>query len=78
MTRCRHRDRYILTNWVTHHHPRLDEDEHPVPPVPDAQDDGDGLESTAVENEEVQQEDMEDEGGPMTRSRARARKRHIL
>ena len=98
MTRCRHRDRYILTNWVTHHHPRLDEDEHPVPPVPDAQDDGDGLESTAVEdedehpappvpdvlhrtaveNEEVQQEDMEDEGGPMTRSRARARNRHIL
>ena len=98
MTRCRHRDKYILTNWVTQHHP-LDEDTQATTTLPMTamehhlpQDEADVPPPTAEEHHLLQhpehlpaeeddegtQTGIQNEGGPMTRARTRARNKPIL
>ena len=116
MTRCRHRDKHILTNWVTQHHPQLEDDDQVAPHVPTEHDEADVTEehhllqqpehlSTEDQEEgflddadvptlateehhllqqpgqhpaEGDDDDHQTEGGPMTRSRTRARNKNML
>ena len=120
MTRCRHRDKHILTNWVTHHHPQLEEDTQAAAHVPTEQDEADVPSLSTIPSlstvpslstlpylstapslstvehhlpqlpehllaeghDEGPQDETSDppltaEGGPMTRSRTRARNRYM-
>ena len=86
MTRCRQRDKHLLTNWVStqHHHQADQEDQQSVEQEEEP--------AAAVEEDVCLQDGQEDDpavaledeilsqaaGGPMTRSRTRARNRNNL
>lgn len=67
MTRCRHRDKDLLTNWFSTH--------HPLPLADEPQEDGADLQPVDQgQGEDVSSLDGKEEAcGPVTRSRARSR-----
>ena len=78
MTRCRHRDKHLLTNWVTEYHHQQEADLQEQPQEDDVPRDQEEEVDVPQEPDGGPLDMSYERGGPMTRSRARARNRMNL